>query len=173
METPTELRPTPDAAVMARPAAMPPQSGSAGGQAWRVRVGGAAVAVAAGTLLAVAAWLPPKPDGMGTHTELGLPPCGFLVSVGIPCPTCGMTTAFTLMVHGHPLAAVRAQPAGAALSVLTVAAAICGVWTLVQGRIPRLNWDWPGTGWGLATMGLLFFGGWAWKIVDYLLTQRG
>lgn len=140
---------------------------------WRVRVGGAAVALAAASLLTVAAWLSPRADGVGTHTELGLPPCGFLVSAGVPCPTCGMTTAYSLMAHGHFLAAVRAQPAGAVLCTLTVSAVVCGVWTAWRGRVPRINWDWLGTGPGLATMATVFFGGWAWKIVDYLLTQRG
>src|SRR5262249_6470103 len=66
-----------------------------------------------------------------------------------------------------------AQPAGAVLSLLTMAAAIGGIWTAWMGRIPRLNWDWLGTGPGLMTMGAVFFGGGAGEIVDFLLFQRG
>jgi hypothetical protein len=68
----------------------------------------------------IAAWLRPSPSGLGTHTELHLPPCGFYVLFHKPCPSCGMTTAFTLLVHGHPWKAVKTQPAGAAVCVLSL-----------------------------------------------------
>lgn len=141
-------------------------------RSWMARTFAAALALAATSLLTVAVALPPSRSGVGTHTALGLPPCGFLESTGLPCPTCGMTTAFSLMAHGHPLAALRVQPAGAVLFVLvlgTMLAAWRAVWT---GRLPRINWDWLGTGRGLATMGVVFFGGWAWKITFHLLTHR-
>ena len=67
-----------------------------------------------------AAWLRPDPSGLGTHTELHLPPCGFYVLFHKPCPSCGMTTAFTLMVHGHPWKALKTQPAGAAVFVIAL-----------------------------------------------------
>ena len=53
--------------------------------------------------LAVSVWLAPRPAGFGTHRALGLPPCGFLAQTGYPCPSCGMTTAFAAMAHGHPV----------------------------------------------------------------------
>ncbi|MCA9610613.1 MAG: hypothetical protein KC619_33690, partial [Myxococcales bacterium] len=37
-------------------------------------------------VLVTAAMLTPSPEGHGTHTQLGLPPCGFLVYTGYPCP---------------------------------------------------------------------------------------
>ncbi len=66
-------------------------------------------------VLVVAAWLTPAPGGIGTHTELHLPPCGFYVLFHRPCPSCGMTTAFSWLMHGRPLEALRAQPAGVAV----------------------------------------------------------
>ncbi|MEW6758986.1 MAG: DUF2752 domain-containing protein [Acidobacteriota bacterium] len=66
-------------------------------------------------VLALAAWLPPDPSGVGTHTGLHLPPCTFYAVFHKPCPSCGMTTAFSLLLHGRPLEALRAQPAGVAV----------------------------------------------------------
>jgi hypothetical protein len=67
------------------------------------------------SVLLLAAWIRPDPSGVGTHTELHLPPCTFYVVFHKPCPSCGMTTAFALLLHGRPLDALRAQPAGVAV----------------------------------------------------------
>jgi hypothetical protein len=154
--------------VYARPVEYAPQAATAVSQ-WKIRLASAALATACSAILAVAISLPPSSTGIGTHTSVGLPPCGFLESTGIPCPTCGMTTAFSLMAHGRPLAAFRAQPAGALLFLLTLASVLVGWRTAWTGRLPRINWDWLGTGTGLATLGVLFFGAWAWKITLHLL----
>lgn len=82
------------------------------------RVFAALVALLAAAPLLVAVFLTPNPAGHGTHTQLGLPPCGWVLAFGKPCPTCGMTTAFTHMAHGRPDLAFITQPAGAFLSVL-------------------------------------------------------
>jgi hypothetical protein len=63
----------------------------------------------------VAGALKPDPSGLGTHTELHLPPCGFYLVFHKPCPSCGMTTAFALVMHGKPLQAFHTQPAGVAV----------------------------------------------------------
>jgi hypothetical protein len=68
--------------------------------------------VVAALLLALAARASPDPRGLGTHESLGLPPCALYAATGIPCPSCGMTTAFAHAVRGHFAAAVRAQPLG-------------------------------------------------------------
>lgn len=135
----------------------------------RIRFTGAFVAVAALALLAVARYLRPAPGGIGTHEALGLPPCGFYFAFGIPCPSCGMTTAFSLFAHGRPLAALRAQPAGCALALLAALAVGFGLRMAWSGKPTGLNWDRLGTRAGLSLMGLVFFGGWAWKIIDHLL----
>ena len=63
------------------------------------------------TLLSLAVWLKPNPQGFGTHQQLGLPPCTIQFWFGIPCPSCGGTTAFAHFVRGQWGSAVRANAA--------------------------------------------------------------
>ena len=79
------------------------------------------MAAAAITVVALAAFLTPNPAGHGTHTQLGLPPCGFLVITGFPCPGCGLTTCFSYMAHFDPIGAAFANPFGVMLFLVTVA----------------------------------------------------
>lgn len=72
-------------------------------------------------VVVTAAMLTPSPVGHGTHTQLGLPPCGFLVFSGYPCPGCGLTTAFAHMVRLQVVGAWHANPFGIALFLCTVA----------------------------------------------------
>ncbi len=85
-------------------------------------------------LLIVAAILRPDPSGLGTHRQLGLPACSFSELFGIRCPTCGMTTAWSNVMHGRPVAALRGSVCGAFLAVV---AAVVGSWSLataIRGR---------------------------------------
>jgi hypothetical protein len=84
--------------------------------------------------LAVAAMLNPSPFLVGTHQQLGLPPCTFLVFFGVPCPTCGMTTAWAFLMHGDLLRALQANAGGALLAALAVVAAPWLMLTAVRGR---------------------------------------
>ncbi|MFT3685518.1 MAG: DUF2752 domain-containing protein [Phycisphaerales bacterium] len=77
------------------------------------RIGAAIAAAAILAVLYLAATLHADPAGHGTHQQLGLPACGFAATTGHPCPTCGMTTAFTLTAHGRLPSALRTQPGGA------------------------------------------------------------
>jgi hypothetical protein len=85
-------------------------------------------------LLIVAAMLKPDPSGLGTHRQLGLPPCSFAMLFGIRCPTCGMTTAWSNVMHGRPDAAVRASVSG---TILAVVAALAGTWCLATAASGR------------------------------------
>lgn len=83
------------------------------------RISAGVLAACALAVLITGAWLRPEPSGMGSHQQLGLPPCGWLLASGWPCPTCGMTTAFAAVTHVQPRAAWLAQPFGAVLAVAT------------------------------------------------------
>jgi hypothetical protein len=94
------------------------------------------VGIAVGVLavFAVAAALTPDPRGHGTHEQLGLPPCTFVFLFGRPCPSCGMTTAWSWLARGNVLAAMRANVGGAALGILAIAGAAWLLVSAVRGR---------------------------------------
>lgn len=71
-------------------------------------------------VLSLSFYLRPEAAGVGTHTQLGLPPCGVYELFGKPCPSCGMTTAFALLARGLISEAVKVQPAGAAVFAAAV-----------------------------------------------------
>jgi hypothetical protein len=79
--------------------------------------------VAAGCLsvLSIAAWLTPSTEGHGTHRALGLPECSLVTIFDTPCPTCGMTTAFSHAADGSYLTALTTQPLGAVLAATCAA----------------------------------------------------
>lgn len=106
----------------------------------RARAIATAVLVGCLTPLSVAAWLTPDELGVGSHQQLGLPPCSMLTLVGYPCPTCGMTTAFAHTVRGELRSAFRAQPAGLALALTCVFAASVSLGVAVTGKVWAVNW---------------------------------
>lgn len=108
----------------------------------RLGGGGRALAalIAAGCLavLVVAADLPPRASGVGTHLGLGLPECGFLARTGLPCPACGMTTSFAWFVRGNVEASLYVQPMGTVLAALCGLAVWGGAYIALTGR--PLHW---------------------------------
>jgi hypothetical protein len=75
----------------------------------------------------VTAWIlnPYSADGsplrLETHRQLGLPPCTFLEVTGLPCPSCGMTTSFALLVRGDVGNSLRANAVGTLLALFCLA----------------------------------------------------
>ena len=91
--------------------------------------------IVAGSLLVLVAASAIEPDarGYGTHTQLGLPPCGFLLLTGSPCPGCGLTTAFAHAIRGDWLLAAGANPLGLALFVAVCLSIPLGVTAALRG----------------------------------------
>lgn len=104
------------------------------------RLLGLGIGLAALALLGVSALLRPDPGEAGTHAQLGLPPCGFYVLTGLPCPTCGMTTAFAYAVRGQVLASIHAQVGGFLLALATAVTAVLGLMAAITGRRVHVNW---------------------------------
>jgi hypothetical protein len=78
----------------------------------RDRLLGGLVAVGSIAMLATGASLTPDHAGHGTHTQLGMPACGWAIAFDRPCPTCGMTTAVSQLAHLDPLGSLATQPMG-------------------------------------------------------------
>ena len=57
-----------------------------------------------------------RPLSYVTHCQLGLPPCFVEQVTGFPCPSCGMTTRFSLVMHGELATAWQANSAGAVVA---------------------------------------------------------
>jgi hypothetical protein len=131
------------------------------------RVFGFLVALAATGVLGLAAWLEPSPTGLGTHSQLNLPPCGWIVTMDLPCPTCGMSTAFAHAADGHLLQALHAQPLGGLLAIAIAMALFVGLYVAATGsRLGRLFTRL----WGRRApwfLGLMIIGAWVYKILSY------
>ncbi len=119
------------------------------------------------TLVGIGLWLRPDPSGAGTHTQLGLPPCGHLLATGRPCITCGCTTAFALAAHGRILSALWTQPFGAFFFFFCLAAALASLHALWTGRSLVLRIAlWPWARLILATAALLVLS-WVFKLLTW------
>lgn len=92
---------------------------------------------AAATIAAVAMTarvIAPDARGVGTHTQLGLPPCPLLALTGLPCPACGLTTCFAHLVRGEFAAAWQCHAFGVVLFGAALAAFPYCVWAAVRKR---------------------------------------
>ncbi|QDS87989.1 hypothetical protein EC9_21740 [Rosistilla ulvae] len=93
-------------------------------------------------MLATAAWLRPAPAGLGTHHQLGLPPCSLRVLLGMRCPACGMTTSWSHYVRGQWVSSIRVNPGGFMLAALATAVTVGAVRVAYTGQPvnPQQTW---------------------------------
>lgn len=79
----------------------------------------AALCLALGAAGFVVLWgTTPSAKGFDTHVQIGMAPCGWPQVYGVPCPTCGCTTAASHVVHGEFVQAFVVQPFGALLTIV-------------------------------------------------------
>ncbi|MDA8746430.1 DUF2752 domain-containing protein [Rubripirellula amarantea] len=78
------------------------------------------VAVIPLVLLGVSRTLVPDSDGLGTHQQLGLPPCSMRVVMGVRCPACGMTTSWAYFTRGEWRASIESNAGGFMLAILAL-----------------------------------------------------
>jgi hypothetical protein len=86
----------------------------------------------------IAFYLNPYQDGQPrfseTHLQLGLPPCQFRSITGVPCPSCGMTTSFTWLMHGRLDYSLRANAVGTLLALFCLMLIPWGLACALRGR---------------------------------------
>jgi hypothetical protein len=87
-------------------------------------------------LLLTARLLRPSADGVGTHRQLGLPPCAFLHFTGIPCPSCGLTTSVAHAARLHFYESVITQPFGLVVFISAALSIPLSIY-FIHRRVPR------------------------------------
>lgn len=129
MELPSHEQKTPESSSAPRPPiVVEPQI------PWVLRIVYCGLGTGLIALLILASTLSPEPSGIGTHEQLGLPPCGVKFAFGIPCPSCGMTTSWTLATHGQLFKSARSNLGGFLMVLLALPAAI---WLLASSYLGR------------------------------------
>jgi hypothetical protein len=114
--------------------------------------------------------LTPDARGVGTHEQLGLPPCLTMELWNVPCPGCGVTTSLALASSGRFGASLANQPFGFAL---WLAGVLFIAWCWVQharGRDLGVSLrSWRAARW-FAAAGAVAVAAWIYKIA---LVQAG
>ena len=90
-------------------------------------------------MVGVGLYLTPDPAGHGTHQQLGLPPCTIYYLTGRPCPSCGLTTSVSAILHGQFGLAWRANPMGFLIVAAATAIAFNSLFALLWGRSVRIE----------------------------------
>ncbi len=104
--------------------------------AWIYRLIGWLLGVLPIGLLVVAGQLQPSSAGLGTHQQLGLPPCTMLVVFGVRCPSCGMTTSWAYFARGQLMESAAVNLGGFLLAIYSLIFAFFCVMFAIQGRVP-------------------------------------
>jgi hypothetical protein len=136
---------------------------------WTSRVAWALVLALPTAVLVTATRLTPTSAGGGTHTQLGLEPCGFYEFTGYPCPGCGLTTAFAHLVRGHVFEAWAANPFGVMFFTFTLGFMVFATIGLVRGwAIAETYRQLEGERW-LIGVALVAMAVWIWRVVAITL----
>ncbi|MFN0121832.1 MAG: DUF2752 domain-containing protein [Blastocatellia bacterium] len=114
--------------------------------------------------LVTARWLTPSPTGVGTHRQLGFPPCIFLTLSGWPCPGCGLTTSFAHAARLDFAAAWHAHPFGPLAFLLTLSLIPLSLWLARRHASFADVWRIRLTKPALAFLLLWWLAGWVYKI---------
>jgi len=129
------------------------------------------VLVGVAVILYFAAWKLGYKDGPSKPGQIVMPPCGFLVSTGYPCPTCGMTRAFQYVVRGRLLPGLKSQPMGALLCVATILAIPAALVVLVTGRGWQVDWYRIRPDRLLWLLLAVFLAAWGYKLIEAWLAK--
>jgi Protein of unknown function (DUF2752) len=114
---------------------------------WWVRGGLIAITFGLGVIFGIARWLEPydqngSPLRMETHRQLGLPPCTFFLWTRLPCPTCGMTTSFALLMRGDVRNSLHANSVGTLLALVCLVSIPWSLGSAIWGRLVGVrSWE--------------------------------
>lgn len=134
----------------------------------RERLGALGYCLVIAAVLALASTLTPDTRGLGTHEQLGLASCQMIRIFGIPCMFCGMTTTFSLMMHGAIMEGIINQPAGALIYLFSIISIITCAIFVAYGKIIRYIGFHLISG-RVVTGALLLLGlGWIYKLITHL-----
>jgi Protein of unknown function (DUF2752) len=115
-------------------------------------------------LLIIARLLRPSVDGVGTHRQLGLPPCAFLHFTGIPCPGCGLTTSVAHAARLHFYESIITQPFGLIVFIAAILTIPLSIY-FMRRRVPLSKiGGLPGRNPALYSMIVFFILSWLYKI---------
>lgn len=106
---------------------------------WPVRTVLVIIAILVGAVLTVGACLHPydengQPKKQETHRQLRLPPCSFYRMTHLPCPSCGFTTSFSLVMHLDLINALRANSVGTILALFCICVVPWAIISAWRGR---------------------------------------
>ena len=91
------------------------------------------------TTFVIAFRLTPNSNGLGTHQQMGFPPCSIRVLFGMRCPMCGMTTSWAHAVKGNWVSAIRVNTSGWLLFLYALFASWVGLSMLRTGQWPTIR----------------------------------
>ena len=129
---------------------------------WRVLACLSGLAVLA--ILVVARCLEPASEGFGTHQQLGLPPCTSVALFGIRCPSCGMTTSWSLATRGEFFEAARVNCGGLLLAIIALAYIPASCYFTWRGRSTRGGWFSLALGISILTSLAIAIAQWLWRL---------
>lgn len=86
--------------------------------------------------LFVARQLQPSSTGIGTHQQLGLPPCSMRMLFGMTCPGCGMTTSWAHFTRGQWTASAATNLGGFLFALYAIWIAFLALRSVFTGRLP-------------------------------------
>ncbi len=130
---------------------------------WRVLAAVSGLAVLG--ILVTARCLEPASAGFGTHQQLGLPPCTSIALYGIRCPSCGMTTAWSLATRGEFLEAARMNCGGLLLALIALGYIPASGYFSWRGRSTRSGWFSLALGISILTSLAIAITQWLWRLL--------
>lgn len=119
--------------------------------------------VVALTPLLISGRLRPNAQGLGSHQQLGLPPCSIRVLWGIRCPACGMTTSWAWFMRGRWVESAHANVGGLLLALSALAVIATGAIMIYSNRLPGPRViDWAA--WLSVTIAVVTLIQWGWRL---------